>query len=228
VADQVPNACAGPFGAVYDFYIERPWLMRAVGRAVWGIDASVLYTSMAAIEDAAPGSTIVDVPCGGGVAFRALRPERDVRYIAADLDPKILRRAERRARKRGLGQVEFVTADMTALPFADGEADLFLSYSGLHMVSDPAKAIAEIARCLKPGGKLVGTTFFSDCSRRARRLFEIGRRSGHPVPPGREEVASWLETGGLENAAIGPQPGFAAFSARKGPSAPSPEATANG
>lgn len=106
---------------------------------------------------------------------------------------------------------------MTALPFADGEADLFLSYSGLHMVDDPAKAVAEIARCLKPGGRLVGTTFFSDCSRRARALFELGRRSGHPVPPGREEVAGWLETAGLEDVTIGPQPGFAAFSAHKSP-----------
>lgn len=201
---------------LYDFYIERPWLMRAVGRAVWGIDASVLYASMAAIEEAPPGSIIVDVPCGGGVAFRALRPEQEVRYIAADLDPKMLRRAERRARKRSLRQVELVTADMAALPFPDGEADLFLSFSGLHMVDDPGAAVAEMARCLKRGGRLVGTTFFSDCSRRARTLFELGRRSGHPVPPGREEVASWIAASGLEDVAIGPQPGFAAFSARKG------------
>src|ERR1035438_3386316 len=45
-----PNVCAGPFGAVYDFYIERDWLMRLIGRVVWGIDASVLYTSMEAIR----------------------------------------------------------------------------------------------------------------------------------------------------------------------------------
>jgi SAM-dependent methyltransferase len=220
MADQVPNVCAGPFGALYDFYIERPWLMRAVGRVVWGIDASVLYASMGAIEEVAPGSTIVDVPCGGGVAFRALRPEQEVRYIAADLDPKMLRRACR----RDLWQVELITADMAALPFADGEADLFLSYSGLHMVDDPAAAVAEIARCLKPRGRLVVTTFFSDCSRRARALFEIGRRSGHPIPPSREEVASWLAASGLEDATIGPQPGFAGFSARKGPAGQSPDA----
>jgi len=34
VAAQVPNICAGPFGRFYDFYIERPWLMRTIGRAV--------------------------------------------------------------------------------------------------------------------------------------------------------------------------------------------------
>jgi SAM-dependent methyltransferase len=121
----VANSCAGPFGAFYDFYIERPWLVGLIGRAVWGIDGSVLYESMGPIGEAAPGSTIADVPCGGGVAFRALRPEQNVRYLAGDLDPKMLRRAELRARARSLRQVECVTADMTELPFGDAEVDLF-------------------------------------------------------------------------------------------------------
>ena len=215
MAGQVPNVCAGPFGAFYDFYIERPWLMRVIGRTLWGIDASVLYASMEPIGQAAQGATILDVPCGGGVAFRALRPDQDVRYIAADLSPKMLERAQRRARERSLNQIELISADMTALPFDDAEADLFLSYSGLHMVGDPGQAVKEIARCLKPGGRLIGTSFFSDGSRRARRLFEIGSRSGHPVPPSREDVLDWLTSAGLGDAAVGPQLGFAAFSARK-------------
>jgi ubiquinone/menaquinone biosynthesis C-methylase UbiE len=215
VAGQVPNVCAGPFGTFYDFYIERPWLMRTIGRTVWGIDASVLYASLEPIERAAQGATILDVPCGGGVAFRALDSDQDVRYVAGDLCPKMLERAERRARKRSLKQIEFIPADMTALPFADAEADLFLSYSGLHMVSDPQQAVREIARCLKPGGQVLGTSFFSDGSRRARRLFEIGSRSGHPVPPSREDVLHWLTSAGLADPTVGPQLGFAAFSARK-------------
>ena len=215
MADRVPNVCAGPFGAFYDFYIERPWLMRAVGRAIWGIDATVLYASMGPIEEIGSGATILDVPCGGGVAFRALSPDLDVRYTAGDLCPKMLRRAECRARKRSIRQVEFIAADMTALPFADAEADLFLSYSGLHMVSDAEGAVMEIARCLKPGGQLIGTTFFSDGSRRARKLFEIGARTGHPVPPRREDFRHWLAVAGFGEPTIGPQRGFAAFSARK-------------
>ncbi len=211
--DRAANACAGPFGAFYDFYIERPRLVRLIGRALWGIDASVLYTSMAPIERAAPGSTIADVPCGGGVAFRALRREQGVRYLAGDLDPKMLQRAERRARQRSLDQVECVIADMADLPFAEAEVDLFLSYSGLHMINEPERAIGEIARCLKPGGRLIGTAFFADGSRRARWLFEAGSRSGHALPPGRDEVAAWLDAAGFANVEIGPQPGFAAFSA---------------
>lgn len=213
--EPVPNSCAGPFGALYDFYIERPRLVSVIGRAVWGIDASVLYESMAPISRSADGATIADVPCGGGVALRALRPEQDVRYLALDLSPKMLRRAGRRARKRSLKQVELRVADMTELPLTDGEVDLFLSYSGLHMVPDPARAIAEIARCLKPGGQLIGTSFFSDASRRARAIFGAGSRRGHPLPPSREALRGWLDAAGFERPTIGPQAGFAVFEGRK-------------
>ncbi len=215
MAEQVPNVCAGPFGSFYDFYIERPWLVRIIGRAIWGIDGSVLYESMEPIAQAPAGATIADVPCGGGVALRALRPEQDVRYLAGDLSPKMVERAERRARARSLRQVESLVADMTELPFADEEVDLFLSYSGLHMVPDPQRAVAEIARCLKPGGRLIGTTFFSDASLRARALFRIGSYSGHPLPPSREALRGWLETAGFDQSEIGPQPGFATFEGRK-------------
>lgn len=60
---------------VYDFCVERERLMRAVARAVWGIDMSVLYASMEAIGRVSDGGMILDAPCGGGVAFRALRPD---------------------------------------------------------------------------------------------------------------------------------------------------------
>jgi ubiquinone/menaquinone biosynthesis C-methylase UbiE len=217
VDSPTPNVCAGPFGALYDFYIERPWLMRAIGRALWGIDASVLYTSMDPITQVAEGATILDVPCGGGVAFRALRPTQDVRYVAADLSEKMLARARRRASARGLSQVEFLAADMTALPFADGEADLFLSYSGLHMVDDPERAVREIGRCLKPGGHLLGTTFLAGGSWRSRALLWLGSRSGHPLPPCREDLRKWLISAGIADPTIGSQQGFAVFSGRKQP-----------
>jgi ubiquinone/menaquinone biosynthesis C-methylase UbiE len=213
--DDTPNICAGPFGKFYDFYIERPWLMRSIGRLVWGIDASVLYTSMEPIGRVADGATILDVPCGGGVAFRALRPDQDVRYIAGDLSEKMLARARRRVRTRSLKQIELVTADMTALPFPDGEADLFVSYSGLHMVSDPELAVNEIARCLKPGGELIGTTFLAHGARRSRALFAIGGYSGHPRPPSREDLRRWLTSAGIAEPAIGPQPGFVVFTGHK-------------
>jgi ubiquinone/menaquinone biosynthesis C-methylase UbiE len=189
--------------------------MQAIGRILWGIDSSVLYASMEPIRRAAAGTTIVDVPCGGGVAFRALDPGQDVRYVAVDLSAKMLKRAERRARARSLNQVELLVADMTELPFADGEVDLFLSYSGLHMVHDAKRAVAEMGRCLRPGGQLAGTTFLSEASRRARALFRVGSYSGHPLPPSRGDLRAWLEAAGFEQPTIGPEAGFTAFEGRK-------------
>jgi ubiquinone/menaquinone biosynthesis C-methylase UbiE len=149
--ERAPNICAGPFGALYNFYIERPRLMRAIGRMVWGIDASVLYDSMRPLAEIDDGMTVLDVPCGGGIAFRALPQGRNIRYAAVDIDEAMLARARLRAQRRGL-EAEFVAGDMLKLPLDDGAADLVLSYSGLHMVSDPERAVQELARCLKPGG----------------------------------------------------------------------------
>ncbi len=210
-----PNICAGPFGSLYDFYIERPRLMQVIGRAVWGIDASVLYTSMEVIRRARAGATIVDVPCGGGVAFGALRPDLSVRYVAGDLDAKMLARARRRAAARSLDQVEVVRADMLALPLPDRSADLFLSFSGLHMVHEPALAVAEIARCLRPGGEVVGTAFLLDGARRQRALFRSGRWLGHPEPPSHAALRDAFAAAGITDVVIAPERGFAAFSGRR-------------
>jgi ubiquinone/menaquinone biosynthesis C-methylase UbiE len=216
MAGRTGNVCAGSIGAFYDFYIQRPRLARMLGRVAWGIDFSVLYSSMGPIGEVPDGSRIVDVPCGSGVAFRALRPEQDVRYQAADLDPTMLQRAENYARQRSLDQIEFLTADMTKLPFADAEVDLFLCYSGLHMLDEPRLAIEEFARCLKPGGRLIGTTFLMEGTRRARFFFKMGNRRGHyPLPPKREALADWLKAAGLAEATVGPERTFAAFDARK-------------
>jgi ubiquinone/menaquinone biosynthesis C-methylase UbiE len=170
---------------------------------------------MNVIRRAQDGTRIIDVPCGGGVALRALRPDQNVRYTAVDMSERMLERAERRARRRSLSQVEFVVADMRALPFEDGEADLVLCYSGLHMLEDPEPAVRELARCLKPGGELIGTTFLAEASRRQRALFELERRRGNPTPPNRNDLQDWLQNAGLDNAVIEPRHGFAVFRGRK-------------
>jgi SAM-dependent methyltransferase len=211
----VKNPCAGPFGAAYDFYIERERFSRLVGRLVWGIDSRPLYESFAAIGEVPAGGTIVDAPCGGGVALRGIEPRRDVRYLAADLSDEMLRRARRRAEKRGLNQVELIEADICSLPFEDESADLVLSYSGLHCVHDPEQAVREAARCLKPGGRLVGTTFLAGGTRRKRFLFAMGRRQGHPMPAfDAEELRGWLTGAGLADPTVGVG-GFVLFEARK-------------
>jgi ubiquinone/menaquinone biosynthesis C-methylase UbiE len=128
----------------------------------------------------------------------------------------MLARFRRRAAERGLRQVEAVAADICALPFEDAMADLCLSYSGLHCVTDPERAVHEAVRCLKPGGRLVGTTFLADGTRRQRFLFELGRRRGHPMPSfGAHELRGWLTDAGIEAPEVSGDRGFVLFEGRK-------------
>jgi len=218
-----PSIRTGTLGSVYDRCVGRPCLMGWVARLVWGIEASVLYRSIAQLNSAEQ-ITILDAPCGAGVALRALKPDQDVRFIAADISPKMIARAQRHARRRALEQVEFVVADMRRLPLRSGEADVVVCNSGLHVLTDPREALTEFARCLRPGGLLTGTTFLrEDLSGRARRLFELGARRGRPMPPRRDELFSCLRDSGFSEPTIGPQQGFAAFSARRDTPEPSPD-----
>lgn len=188
---------ASAFGAVYSAYMERPRLSRALGRVFWGGDTTAYYESMSAIGEAAEGTTIVDCPCGAGPAFRALDPGREVRYVAADLSPAMLRRARERAARRGLGRVEFVESKAEELPLADASADLFLSFWGLHCFPDPAAAVAEAGRVLKPGGRLVGASFVRGSSLRQRLLLRPHRGDFGPI--GTEaDLFGWFSAGGLE------------------------------
>lgn len=188
---------ASPFGIAYSTYMERPRLSRLIARAVWGGDSRPYYGSMRAIRELPGGGTIVDCPCGAGVALRELDPDRDLRYVAVDLSPSMLRRTRKRSVKRGLLQVEVVRADATAVPLPDDSADLFLSYWGLHCFPDPPAALAEAARLLKPGGRLVGSTFVRGHDSLRQRLLVRPGTGDFGNPGTAEEVPRWLETAGL-------------------------------
>jgi SAM-dependent methyltransferase len=206
---------ASPFGAVYDFYIQREPLSRLIARLAWHSDMRPFYASMAAISAMPDGSTIVDAPCGSGVALRALRDGQRVRYLGYDLSPEMLERAGRRAKRLGLGQVELVEADVASLPLEDGSVDLFLSYFGLHCLPDPAAAVREAARCLCPGGRLVGSTIV----RGTRPLDRVRVRPGAGAygPVGSSgDLRDWLAGAGLSRIALEVRGVFAYFEAHRG------------
>ena len=137
-------------GAAYDYAVEREWLARPAGLALWGTDTRVLYDSIRLIGDLPDGSAVLDVPCGGGLALRGLRSDQRVRYVAADISTDMLARARRRAADLGRYDIEFTEADIERMPFDDKEFDLCVSFNGLHCLPDPAAAVREITRCLKP------------------------------------------------------------------------------
>lgn len=206
---------ASAFGAVYTTYMEHPPLGRAVGRLVWGGDFRRYYESMAAIGEVPAAGTIVDCPCGAGPAFRGLSPGDGPRYVAADLSPSMLARARKQAAARGLGQVEVIAGDATALPLPDSSADLFLSFWGLHCYDDPSRALAEAARVLRPGARLVGATFvLGRDGLRQRFLIRPGQGPFGPIGT-QPEIEVWLAQAGLEVSRLQRSGPFLFFEARR-------------
>jgi ubiquinone/menaquinone biosynthesis C-methylase UbiE len=169
---------------------------------------------MGAVVEVADGGMIVDCPCGAGPALRALRPDAEVRYVAVDLSPSMLRRARKRAASRGLGSVKFIEADAVDLPLSPDSSDLFLSFWGLHCFDDPQAALAESARVLKSGGRLVGSCFVrGNDSLRQRFLVRPG--SGDFGQVGTEpEIGAWLDTAGFEVSRMGRSGPMLFFDAR--------------
>jgi ubiquinone/menaquinone biosynthesis C-methylase UbiE len=187
---------ASPVGAAYSAYMERPRFSRLIGRLIWGGDTKPYYESMAAVAEVRDGGMIVDCPCGAGPALRALQPGQDVRYVAADLSPAMLRRVRERASSRGLDRIEFIETKAEDLPLEQASADLFLSYWGLHCFPDPEAAIGEIARVLKPGGRLVGASFVRGPSLRQRLMLRPHKGDFGPMCTERE-LLEWLSQAGL-------------------------------
>lgn len=184
-------------GAAYDFAVEREWLARPAGLALWGTDTRVLFDRIAAIGDLPDGSSVLDIPCGGGLALRGLRAGQQVRYVAADISVDMLARARRRASALGRS-VEFTEADIERMPFDDGEFDLCVSFNGLHCLPDPARAVAEIARVLAPGGRLVGDTVVRGAGLRQDLLIGAFGRAGAFGPGGTtDDLHRWLADAGL-------------------------------
>lgn len=188
---------ASPFGAAYSAYMERPWLSRPLGRLFWGGDSGRYYQSMAAIGEVAPAATILDCPCGAGVAFRAIPPARPGRYVAADLSPSMLRRARKRIERRGLDGIELLRADAVDLPLEPGTVDLYLSFWGLHCYADPAAALREAVRVLKPSGRLVASAFLREGDGwRQRRVLRSGT-GGLGTLGDEARMRGWVEHSGL-------------------------------
>jgi ubiquinone/menaquinone biosynthesis C-methylase UbiE len=102
-----------------------------------------------------PGLRLLDLASGAGqpalpIAAR-LAPDGEV--VASDLLPEMLQGAKRRAEAAGLANIRFEIADMEALPFASASFDRVTCRFGIMFVPGTAKALAETARVLKPGGR---------------------------------------------------------------------------
>jgi phosphatidylethanolamine/phosphatidyl-N-methylethanolamine N-methyltransferase len=95
-----------------------------------------------------PGERLVIVGCGTGADLPFVPP--DVEVLATDLTPAMLRQAAARARPG----VELRVMDGMALELPDGSFDAAILHMVLEVIPNPLRCLREVARVLRPGGRL--------------------------------------------------------------------------
>ncbi len=107
------------------------------------------FTAEALLGLLAQDCVVADLGCGTGNGAELLAPFVE-RIIAVDREPTMIEAA--RKRLRGVKNVEFREGEITDLPIDDGTIDAAMFLLVLHHAPDPAAAIADAGRTLKPGG----------------------------------------------------------------------------
>jgi SAM-dependent methyltransferase len=103
-----------------------------------------------------PADRVIDIGCGTGSTTRAAgRIAIKGAALGVDLSAAVLRQAVRRAKEEGLTNLSFSRGDAQVHRFAPGVGDVALSRFGVMFFADPAAAFANIARGLRPAGRLV-------------------------------------------------------------------------
>jgi ubiquinone/menaquinone biosynthesis C-methylase UbiE len=144
-------------------------------------------------------SRALDVACGPGIVVEALARDAGA-VVGCDITPEMLAKAEQRSASAALSNVRFVPGRAEALPFEDAEFDVVVSRSALHHFLDPAATIREMARVIKPGGRMVTVDVMAseDAAEAAlHNALEILRDPSHVRMLPRSELQKHLENAGL-------------------------------
>jgi ubiquinone/menaquinone biosynthesis C-methylase UbiE len=105
------------------------------------------------LDDDAAHASAVDLACGPGTFVRPMA--RHVKRAAGvDITPAMLARARKEAEAAGLANTTFFCADVEALPFADASWNISLCGYALHHLLRPAQVVREMARVVRPGGRV--------------------------------------------------------------------------
>lgn len=110
-------------------------------------------TAFASIK---PGETVVDLGSGGGldVFLAAAKVGPTGKAIGIDMTPDMLALARKNAAKASLTNVEFFESTIDNLPLPDASVDCIISNCVINLAADKPAVFREIARVLKPGGRL--------------------------------------------------------------------------
>lgn len=107
-----------------------------------------------------PGDRVLDAGCGSGQITRTIAaavPQGQATGV--DREPRYIGYARRRAQAEGVSNLAFCEGNLLALPFADGQFDLAWSKHVLQWMDRPVAALAEMARVVRPGGRVLAANF---------------------------------------------------------------------
>ncbi|WP_323959228.1 demethylmenaquinone methyltransferase [Arthrobacter sp. JZ12] len=166
--------------------------------------------------DAAKGDRVLDLAAGTGTSSEPFA-DAGVRVVACDFSLGMLRVGKRRR-----PDIDFIAGDATNLPFADNSFDACTISFGLRNVDRPTKALEEMLRVTKPGGRLVIAEFSQPTIPLWRTMYTeylmralpaiATKVSSNPAAyvylaesirawPNQDELASWITQSGWESVA---------------------------
>jgi demethylmenaquinone methyltransferase/2-methoxy-6-polyprenyl-1,4-benzoquinol methylase len=145
-----------------------------------------------------PEHTILDVACGTGAVALELVRRAGCSVVGVDQSAEMLGEGRRRIRRAGKDdRITLLEARAEALPFPDSSFDGLTFTYLLRYVDDPASTLRELARVVRPGGRIAGLEFFVPQRWPARASWEGYTRIGLPllgkgVSPGWASVGRFL------------------------------------
>jgi ubiquinone/menaquinone biosynthesis C-methylase UbiE/DNA-binding HxlR family transcriptional regulator len=117
-----------------------------------------------------PPMVIADLGAGEG-AFALLLAQQAKKVIAVDSSAKMIEVGREQALRHGVENVEYRLGDMEEIPIGDGEVDLVFFSQSLHHALHPERAVEDVWRILKPGGRIVILDLVKHRFEEARELY---------------------------------------------------------
>jgi demethylmenaquinone methyltransferase / 2-methoxy-6-polyprenyl-1,4-benzoquinol methylase len=166
-------------GAALSFGQDPRWRRAMVGRV-----------------EARPDDRVLDVATGTGMVAIALVRRYGCSVVGLDQSPEMLAGARAKLDRDPelAARIDLVRGEAESLPFADGEFDHLTYTYLLRYVEDPGATLRELARVVKPGGRIASLEFMLPPNPIARSLWHVYTRAAMPVL-GRLISRDWYEVG---------------------------------